>query len=80
MILTANSQNLHAVNLLLASVHWMRHYLTNTDFTELQNNSELDEDKLRIVLEYFEEKELEITISAIIETAIILWGLDFLLD
>jgi|TARA_B100001971_G_C18217322_1_gene554744 hypothetical protein len=80
VILTANSQNLHAVNLLLASVHWMRHYLTNTDFTELQNNSELDEDKLRIVLEYFEEKELEITISAIIETAIILWGLDFLLD
>ena len=64
----------------MASVHWMRHYLTNTDFTELQNNSELDEDKLRIVLEYFEEKELEITISAIIETAIILWGLDFLLD
>ena len=58
----------------------MRHHLTKTDFTELQNNTELDEDKLRIVLEYLEERELEITISAIIETAIILWGLDFLLD
>jgi hypothetical protein len=58
----------------------MNNHLTNTDFDELQEKTDLDEHKLEIILESLEERELEITISTILETAIILWGLDFVLD
>ena len=58
----------------------MKTLLSRTDLIKLKNNTKLDEDELKSVIEYLEKKELEITITTILETAIILWGLDFLLD
>lgn len=58
----------------------MKHPISTKDFTELQNNTKLEEDELKTVIEYLEERKLEITITTILETAIILWGLDILFD
>ena len=58
----------------------MKHPNSTKDFTELQNNTKLEEDELKTVIEYLEERKLEITITTILETAIILWGLDILFD
>ena len=64
----------------MASIEKMKTLLSRTDLIKLKNNTKLDEDELKSVIEYLEKKELEITITTILETAIILWGLDFLLD
>lgn len=58
----------------------MNNRLSRTDLIELENNTKLDEDELNNIVEYLEKRELEITITTILETAVILWGLDFLLD
>ncbi|MBC8484510.1 MAG: hypothetical protein H8D45_00510 [Bacteroidetes bacterium] len=58
----------------------MKNLLSRTDIIELKNNTKLDEDELNNIVEYLEKRELEITITTILETAVILWGLDFLLD
>ena len=58
----------------------MTNLLSRTDLIELKHNTQLDEDEINSIVEYLEERELEITITTILETAVILWGLDFLLD
>ncbi|MBL7083768.1 MAG: hypothetical protein ISS41_09085 [Candidatus Aminicenantes bacterium] len=64
----------------MASIENMKNLLSRTDIIELKNNTKLDEDELNNIVEYLEKRELEITITTILETAVILWGLDFLLD
>jgi len=58
----------------------MKNLISRTDLIELKHYTKLDEDELNSIVEYLKERELEITISTILETVVIIWGLDFLLD
>ncbi|MEK0371092.1 MAG: hypothetical protein QQN55_08060 [Nitrosopumilus sp.] len=58
----------------------MRKYISDKEIDELQKRTKLEYGEFKAVLEFLEKRNMEITISVIIETAAILWGLDFLLD
>lgn len=64
----------------LASISKMRKYISDKEIDELQKRTKLEYGEFKAVLEFLEKRNMEITISVIIETAAILWGLDFLLD
>jgi|TARA_B100001971_G_scaffold124033_1_gene114201 hypothetical protein len=58
----------------------MKKYLSDKEISLLQNRTKLDYEDLDKVVEYLEERNLEVTISMIIETVAILWGFDFLFN
>jgi len=58
----------------------MKKYLSDKEISLLQNRTKLDHEDLDKVVEYLEERNLEVTISMIIETVAILWGFDFLFN
>ena len=58
----------------------MKKYLSDKEISLLQKRTKLDYEDLDKVVEYLEERNLEVTISMIIETVAILWGFDFLFN
>ena len=58
----------------------MKKYLSDKEISLLQNRTKLDYEDLDKVVEYLEERNLEVTISMIIETVAILWGFDSLFN